>query len=49
LNPNFEVGDIMVIQDHFGLVSMLRHSLFLLRSTYYCVDSLFLFRIPFHG
>jgi purine-nucleoside phosphorylase len=24
LNPNFEVGDIMVIQDHFGLVSLLR-------------------------
>jgi purine-nucleoside phosphorylase len=28
LNPNFEVGDIMVIQDHFGLVSIAHSSLF---------------------
>jgi purine nucleoside phosphorylase len=26
LNPNFNVGDIMVIQDHFGMVSIRIHT-----------------------
>lgn len=29
LNPEFDVGDIMIIQDHFGLVSQLSNELFM--------------------